>query len=201
MQQATDDILTIDGESPEQEHLPQDLSLATLEKQVEEQLLNALPIALAALPHDQPLYCLLLCYTAEDIASAWPPFLVWGTESYRQTIVGQGEDVSYYLWAPDEIRAQQAQQYEYWFIQPELKNLCLLHSQLMNKKQSYSSAISVLNKLQPEITRLIKEAGIALTEDFVVSYADNTGSVDPLNALKAGIRAEHWEALKRQKYV
>lgn len=174
---------------------------ATIEKQLEIHLLNAFSTALAQVPREQPLYCLLLCYTAEDIAAAWPPFLVWGTEAYRQQIVVQGEDISYYLWAPDEIREQQAAQYEHWFKQPELKDICLVHAQLMSIKQSNSPAIRLLQRLVPDITRLVKESGLALTEDFVVTYVDNTGNVDPLEAIKANISAEQWVALKRQKYV
>lgn len=181
--------------------LPKGETQATIETQLEMHLLDAFSTALAQVPREQPLYCLLLCYTAEDIAAAWPPFLVWGTEAYRQQIVVQGEDISYYLWAPDEIRELQAAQYEHWFKQPELKDICLVHAQLMSIKQSYNPAIRLLQRLVPDITRLVKESGLLLTEDFVVTYVDNTGNVDPSKAIKANISAEQWAALKRQKYV
>jgi len=181
--------------------LPKGETLATVEKRVEAHFLDALPRALAAVPRDQPLYCLLLCYTAEDMASAWPPFLVWGQDAYRQQIAAQGEDISYYLWAPDEIREQQGRAYEYWFDAPELKNACLLHAQLMGMKQSHASATRVLKRLMPAVTRMVAEAGLPVTADFVVSYADNSGYVDPLKAIKASVSPEHWTALKKQKFV
>jgi len=30
---------------------------------------------------------------------------VWGRESYRRSVIEGGESLSYYLWAPDEIRS------------------------------------------------------------------------------------------------
>ncbi|GIO08066.1 hypothetical protein J31TS6_40940 [Brevibacillus reuszeri] len=181
--------------------LPKGESLTTVEARVKSLLLQAIETALANIPQDEKLYCLLLCYTHEDLGAAWPPFLVWGRESYRRSVVERDEDVSYYLWAPDEIRDVQGEDHEYWFDDQELREACLLHAQLMDMRQSNTSAMRVLKQLAPEVLRMAKKAGLPMTDDFVVAFADNTGEVDPLKAMKSGLDAEHWALLKQRGYV
>ncbi|MFD0715622.1 hypothetical protein [Paenibacillus sp. GCM10027626] len=181
--------------------LPKGETLATVEARVQSLFIQAIPTTLDNIPQDEKLYCLLLCYTHEDLGAAWPPFLVWGRESYRQSVVERGEDVPYYLWAPDEIRDVQGEGHEYWFDDRELREACLLHAQLMNMKQSNASAMRVLKQLAPQIHRMAKQAGLPLTDDFVVAYADNTGEVNPLKAMKSGLDAESWALLKQRGYV
>ncbi|WP_312113590.1 hypothetical protein [Brevibacillus reuszeri] len=181
--------------------MPKGESLATVEARVKSLLLQAIETTLDNIPQEEKLYCLLLCYTHEDLGAAWPPFLVWGRESYRQSVVERGEDVSYYLWAPDEIRDVQGEDHEYWFDGQELREACLLHAQLMDMKQSNTSAMRVLKQLVPEVLRMAEHAGLPLTDDFVVAFADNTGEVDPLKAMKSGLDAEHWTLLKQRGYV
>ncbi|WP_051304770.1 hypothetical protein [Chitinilyticum litopenaei] len=180
--------------------LPRGETLKSIEARVQSLLLAALQDALARLPRDEPLYCLLLCYTSGDVSAAWPPFLVCGRESYRQNILAAGEDVSYSLWAPDEITAEVAG-CDYWLDEPALKEACLLHAQLMQLKQSDTSALRVLKQVMAPLEAMVRAAGVTLADDFVVAYADNTGAVDPLPALKARLPAEQWAVLKQRGCV
>ena len=55
--------------------LPKGESLATVEARVKSLLLQAIETTLDNIPQEEKLYCLLLCYTHEDLGAAWPPFL------------------------------------------------------------------------------------------------------------------------------
>ena len=183
--------------------LPKGETLKTVEARVQTLLLQALPDALARIPRDDPLYALLLCFTNEDLPAAWPPFLVWGTESYRRQTLAVGKDVPYHLWAPDEIRGDHTF-HELWLDGPEhqdLRDACLLHSQLMGMKQSDASAMRVLKAIAPELEAMALPSGLPLTDDFAVAVADNTGEIDPLKALKARLTPERWALLKARGWV
>jgi hypothetical protein len=172
-----------------------------LEAQVYECLLDRLPAVLQRIPRGEPIYCLLLCYTNEDPPAAWPPFLVWGKQSYRQQIVAAGEDVSYYLWAPDEIREVQGYDDEHWFEDEQLDDLCRQHVALMYEEESQASLLRVLADLVPEVSRLVSASGLPVTDDFVVAYADNTGEIDTLGALRTSLDPGHWALLEQRGYV
>ena len=180
--------------------LPTGETLKTIEARVQSLLLQALPAALARIPRGEPIYTLLLCYTHEDLPAAWPPFLVWGRASYRTEVLGRGEDVSYYLWAPDEIRGTSDAD-EGWLDDPALRDACLLHGQLMQMKQSDASAMRVLKNLVPLLEDMVRQAGLPITDDFVVAHADNTGEVSPLKAMKARLPAQRWAVLKGRGLV
>ena len=180
--------------------LPKGETLKTVEARVQSLLEQALAAAQERIPRTEKLYCLLLCYTEEDLPAAWPPFLVWGRESYRRSVLERGEDVSYYLWAPDEIRGR-GNADEYWLEDQALRDACLLHSQLMQMKQGKVSAMRVLKNMVPLIEEMMRQAGFPVTDDFVVAYADNTGEISPLKAMKAHLPAERWALLKERGYV
>lgn len=183
--------------------LPKGETLKTVEARVQALLQQALPAALGRIPRDVPLYALFLCFTHEDVPAAWPPFLVWGTESYRQQVVAAGEEVPHDLWAPDEIRGDGAD-HELWFDGPEhqaLREACLLHSQLMGMRHSDASAMRVLKAVVPELEVLARQTGLLLTADFVALMADNTGDIDPLKALKARLTPERWAQLASRGWV
>lgn len=180
--------------------LPKGETLKTVEARVQSLLEPALAAALVHIPHDEPLYCLLLCYTHEDLPAAWPPFLVWGRESYRRRVLERAEDIHYYLWAPDEIRDEGAA-VEYWPKDQALRDACLLHSQLMGMRNSDSSALRVLKHLLPLLESKVKQSGLPITDDFVVAMADNTNEINPLKAMKARLPADHWQLLKQRGYV
>ncbi|ALM85822.1 hypothetical protein [Bordetella sp. N] len=176
-------------------------SIDSLEAQVKAALLERLPAVLQSIPRDEALYCLLLCYTNEDTGAAWPPFLVWGKTSYRDQIVATGESVSYYLWAPDEIREVQGYDDEYWFDDESLVELCARHADLIDVGNSQEPVLRVLAGLVPEVRRLVQAAGLPVTDDFVVAYADNTGAVDTVGAMEAVVDSSLWAVLKQRGYV
>jgi len=176
-------------------------TLATVAAKVEALLVAAITRALAQVPADEKIYALLICYTQEDFGAAWPPFLVWGREPYRSAITHAGEEVRYYLWAPDEIRAAQGDAHEHWFDDPALKEACLLHAQFMDIAQSTASAMRVLKNLAARFNDPTAHAMLNTTDDFVVAHADNTGEIDPLKAMKAALAPEHWALLKARGRV
>jgi hypothetical protein len=179
---------------------PKGETLKTIEARVQSLLEPALAAALAKIPRDEKLYALLLCYTNEDMDSAWPPFLVWAPESYRRAVLERGEEVRYYLWAPDEIRSA-CGDVEHWFDEQPLCDTCLMHHQLMEMEDSDASAMRVLENMMPRLEQMARQAGLPVTDDFVVLYADNTGEVDPLAAMEARLPAGQWALLKQRGYV
>lgn len=176
-------------------------TLATLGAEVERLLIEAIAVQLPRIPRTEPLYCLLLCFTDEDPTAAWPPFLVWGRQSYRDAVLARGEDVRYYLWAPDEIRHAQGDADEHWFDLPALTEACQRHGQYMALRQSPVSARRVLKQVAAWLDAPERRALLHTTEDFVVAVADNSGNLDPLPGMRRAIGPERWARLKSRGYV
>ena len=191
--------------------LPKGETLKTVEARVQDLLLQALPAAIAQVPRNRQLYAMFLCFTHEDLSAAWPPFLVWADAPYRERVLAdEPEEAPYFLWAPDEIRAAASERTgqpapnELWFDDPEhqaLREACLLHAQLMNMKQSDTSAMRVLTAVVPVLEDLVRQSGLPLTDDFVALAADNTNEVDPLKAMKKRLASERWASLKAKGLV
>lgn len=53
----------------------------------------------------------------------------------------------------------------------------------------------------PLLESMVRQAGLPVTDDFVVAFADNTGEVDPLKAMKARLPDAHWALLKQRGLV
>ncbi|WP_199911371.1 hypothetical protein [Stenotrophomonas sp. ZAC14D2_NAIMI4_6] len=176
-------------------------TLAAAAADVERRLMQAIATQLPLIPRDEPLYCLLLCFTDGDFSSAWPPFITWGRQSYRQAVLERGEDVAYYLWAPDEMRAGQRDDDECWFDDPALLDACKRHGRLMEMRGSTTSAMRLLTRVAAWLDAPEQRAHLHTTEDFVVAVADNTGAVDPLPAMRKAIGAQRWARLKAAGYV
>lgn len=176
-------------------------TLATVSAEVQQLLQEALADALPRIPQEEPLYCLLLCFTEEDLSAAWPPFLVWGRQSYREQVLAQGEEVAYYLWAPDEIRQAQVGTCERWFDAPALVQACTRHAQYMALRQSSALAMQVLKAVAAWLDAPEQRGQLRTTDDFVVAVAENTGSVDPLPGLRRALAPERWALLKSRGYV
>ncbi|WP_295521184.1 hypothetical protein [uncultured Stenotrophomonas sp.] len=176
-------------------------TLATVTADVERLLIEAIAAQLPRIPRDEPLYCLLLCFTESDFTAAWPPFLVWGRQPYRDAVLARGEEVKYYLWAPDELRDQQGDAHECWFDDGALVEACKRHSQYMEMRGSDASAKRVLKNVAAWLDAPERRALLAATDDFVVAVADNTGSIDPLPGLRRAIGPERWGRLKERGYV
>ena len=90
---------------------------------------------------------------------------------------------------------------EHWFSDEALGEACLLHGQLMEMKQSNASAMRVLRHMLPLLESMVRQAGLPVTDDFVVAFADNTGEVDPLKAMKVRLPDAHWALLKQRGLV
>lgn len=149
---------------------------------ITERLLSRIPELVRQAALDEPLYALLLCYTEEDFDAAWPPFLVWGRQSWRAEVT---ETPGYYLWAPDEIRAV-GDAHERWLDDDEtLTSLCLRHKALMADRGSQASGRKVLLEVARQLNLLDWSGITPVTDDFVVVLADNSGEVDPRPKMKA----------------
>ncbi|MCL2715690.1 MAG: hypothetical protein FWD68_14165 [Alphaproteobacteria bacterium] len=184
--------------------LPDSESMETIEASVQSLLEQALAAALNEIPREERLYCLLLCFSGEDMDCGWPPFLVWGRESYRRSVLERGEAVGYYLWAPDEIRAKADNKGtgdEYWLQDQTLKDTFLLHRQLMKGEDSNASAMRVLEKTLRPLARMVRQAEIPVTDDFVIAFADSTGEISPLEVMETCLPPERWALLQDRGYV
>ncbi|MBS1159588.1 MAG: hypothetical protein H6R15_2007 [Proteobacteria bacterium] len=154
------------------------------------------PVKQAAL--DGPLYALLLCYTQEDFEAAWPPFLVWGRQSWREQT---SEQVGYFLWAPDEIRGS-GTEHELWLdCDEEIAGLCLRHKMLMSDKGSYTSGKKLLVEVAKQLNELDWPTITPVTDDFVVVVVDNSCEVDPHQDMKACLPPERFALLKGRGWL
>ena len=165
---------------------------------IQEAMLKKIPELVKQAALDEPLYALLLCYTEEDFATAWPPFLVWGRQSWRNQTT---EERGYMLWAPDEIRGNSSA-HELWLdCDDEIAGLCLRHKDLMSDKDSYTSGKKVLLEVAKQLNALDWKAITAVTDDFVVVVADNSCEIDPLKDMKKYLPPERLALLKTRGWL
>jgi hypothetical protein len=175
-------------------------SAAKLTRQIEAMLLELIPPAVARARGKGPYYCLLLCYCAEDFPAGWPPFLLLGSQAERQRIVQRGQNVSYFLWAPDELRNQGEFEIPLHRDQP-LNDACTQHARLMSASDDYSSALGVLRSVATTLNQQDWARIIDVTPDFVVAAVDNTGEVDPAADIQAVILAAKFQSLRQRGLV
>ncbi len=175
-------------------------TIAALSKKVGELLRVEIPRAIARAKVDVTAYCLLLCYCEEDFEAAWPPSLMIGAKTYRDSIVAAGEDVPYLCWAADEMRADENNR---WLDlrTPELEEACRLHVQLMQVKGSFSAAKRLSRELAQELSRNPVPGLRLTTDDFIVAVVDSTGEVDACEDIKRSVSAEQWAKLEAQGLV
>ena len=179
-------------------------TIPALATEIERMLLEQVPAAVAELEEQEkakgPFYCLLLCYCAEDFEAGWPPFLVLGSEAERRRIVEKGEDVRYWLWAPDELREMPGN-IEFGLRDEGLRNHCRLHAQLMGQREDMSSGIKVLRAVAKQLNGFDWSQAIGITPDFIVAAVDNTGEADPIKDIKAVVPATVFRSLKKDGLV
>lgn len=114
-------------------------------------------------------------------------------EAERRRIVERGEEVTYYLWAPDESEETNL----YLPYRDELlDNHCRLHCQLMAVKEDYSSAKKALRNAAKALNELDWPKLLDVTPDFIVAAVDNTGEVEFATDIKATPPAAKYKALK-----
>ncbi len=132
---------------------------------------------------DATYYALLICYCAEDPGAGWPPFVLLANESALSSKECPKSELKYLAWAPDELRTMKGNA-EIHFSNPELLNLCRLHSQLM-----LCHGLSSMKLSLRQIVTLLREIKwseiMNVTPDFVIAYVDNTGGIDPAKDIKA----------------
>lgn len=169
-------------------------TIGTLSAEIEKLLLEAIPPAVQRAKVKSPAYCLLLCYCGEDYEAGWPPFLVVGSEKERRRILKQGDDVAYYLWAPDEMRDKPDNR-EISLDDPALSAKCHVHLQLMSVKGNYTSVRKVLKNVAQGLSAFRWKGLLPATKDFIVAFVDNTGERPFKKDIKASITEERFAEL------
>lgn len=168
-------------------------SIPQLAKEIERMLIEQIPLAVAKARGKGPFYCMLICYCGEDFDAGWPPMLMLKPEAERRRIVERGEEVKYFLWAPDEsdetnVRLRYGDE--------TLENSCRLHCQLMDVKENYSSAKKALRNAAKALNELDWPKLLDVTPDFIVAAVDNTGEFAFATDIKAVVPAAKFKALK-----
>jgi hypothetical protein len=167
-----------------------------LASEIERRLFKKVPSAVARAKPTGQYYCLLLCYCAEDFQAGWPPFVLLGNESERERIVNEGDSISYYLWAPDEMRNHDANVELPLHRDASLNELCAQHARLMDGEGDTSSAMKVLRRISKRMNRRDWSETIGVTADFIVAAVDNTGEVDPAKDIEAVVPPEKFHSLR-----
>ncbi|MGH7140763.1 MAG: hypothetical protein ACREHD_33945, partial [Pirellulales bacterium] len=173
-------------------------SIPQLAKAIERMLKEQIPAAVEKARGKGPFYCLFLCYCEEDFGAGWPPGLVLKTEAERQRIIERGDEVTYYLWAPDESEETNMR---VGLNEETLLRHCDLHNQLMDVDGDYSSAKKALRSVAKALNETDWSNIIDVTHDFVVAAVDNTGEVDFATDIKASIPAPKFRALKKNGLI
>jgi hypothetical protein len=114
-------------------------------------------------------------------------------DAERRRIVERGEEVRYYLWAPDESDETNVR---LPYGDEVLENSCRLHCQLMDAKEDYSSAKKALRNAAKALNELDWPKLLDVTPDFIVAAVDNTGEVELTADIKATVPAAKYKALK-----
>ncbi|MCI0641047.1 MAG: hypothetical protein L0Y72_19855 [Gemmataceae bacterium] len=177
-------------------------SIPSLAKDIERMLLEQIPAEVAKAEKAKgkgPFYCLLLCYCGEDFQAGWPVFLLLGSDAERQRIIQCGME-PIYLWAVGEMEGQEAN-VRLPLRDESLNNYCRLHTQMMDVKEDYSSAMKVLRSVAKALNDLDWSKLIEVTPDFLVAAVDDHGIVNPVDDIKAVISAAKFRTLKQQGLV
>ncbi len=132
---------------------------------------------------DATYYALLICYCAEDPVAGWPPFLLLANESVLTSKECPETELKYKEWAPDELRTMKGNK-EIHFSDPELIDLCSLHSQIM-LCHGLSSMKLALRQIVTSLREMNWSEIINMPTDFVLASVDNTGEIDPTKDIKA----------------
>jgi hypothetical protein len=176
-------------------------TIAQLASEIERRLRKKVLAAVAKTQPKGQYYCLLLCYCAEDFQAGWPPFALLGNELERQRIMKSGDSVTYYLWAPDEMRNHDGNVELPLHRDATLRELCAQHAELMDAAGDTSSAIDVLRRISKRLNRHDWSDVIKVTPDFIVAAVDNTGEVDPAEDIQAMIPAAKFQSLRQRGLI
>jgi hypothetical protein len=174
---------------------------AELASEVERRLLKKVLAAVAKAKPTGQYYCLLLCYCAEDFQAGWPPFVLLGNESERDRIIRSGDSITYYLWAPDEMRNHDANVELPLHRDASLNDLCAKHAEAMDAEGDTSSAMQVLRRICKRLNRRDWSDTIKVTPDFIVAAVDNTGEVDPAEDIEVMIPPEKFQSLRQRGLI
>lgn len=145
-----------------------------------------------------PAYCMILGYNSEDTHCVLPPFILIGLDEERQRIISEGNEIQYYLWAPDELRERCP---EVNLSDPEVLAKCLLFTQLMSLKHSASSGYKILRSVAKRLSSMDWSNILPVTSDFIVFAADNASEIDLMKDMKESVPADKLADLKKRKLL
>jgi hypothetical protein len=168
---------------------------------VERLLCEGVAAAVASVRPLSAVYCVILSYTDEAFLDAWPPFLVLGTEAYRERMRREHPDeLPYYLWAPDEMRGA-AENIELELSDPSLLEKCGIHCELMKVRNSDASGRKVVRDAAIELAKRDWATQMPISDDFVVVAVDNSGGVDPIKDMKKVLAPAAFQKLKKRGWA
>lgn len=147
-------------------------SVASLSKEVEAALLQAIPERLARVTLDSPAYCLFLqyCSSGWDLA----PTLVVATEAHRGSV---DEEL---VWAPGEVEAP-ALELEW----PRWEESWRRLHQLMGG--NFDPALKLLRKVAKTLNERGLQTVLRTTSDFIVTAADSSDGVEIDDDFRASV--------------
>lgn len=166
-------------------------------QELEDFLVDQIPKAIRAAGISETLYCLMICYCGEDIASGWPGHLVLGSEAVRQRHLATcAPDARGLIWAPTEVGAAWK-----WPVpdlcepsaQNELEERALRvrqhvgNSDVLVGQDVVGPLRQVLHRIAQRLNRIDWKPVVPVTRDFVVLAADETYEFDFDDDLEASV--------------
>lgn len=175
-------------------------TMAELSATITSALLEQIPAVIRRARTPGRFYCLLIGYTEEDFTAAWPPFLVLGSEAYLERTVARGDNVSYYLWAPDELRLL-PENIETWLTDEALVRTCALQAQMMEMRGSTAAGRTVVRRVAKALNDVDWHGILETCDDFVVAAVENTGQRDVVKEVKGTVPKSTYRALRARRLI
>ncbi|MCE9552936.1 MAG: hypothetical protein K8T91_06110 [Planctomycetes bacterium] len=199
---------------------------------LEKMLVEMIPAAVRDRgPMPSPLYAVMINYCGEDLIPTLPPELVLGFSSLRDEIVAKhGEGVTYYAWAPDEIKNLSTEVRLDWGQEREsaLQDLCFRIKRLEDATEDAVDELSGLKrflamtwrvslaltgnsqfqKVRTMLCKVARELNdypwdtiTPVTDDFVVFAVDGSQELDVLSDFRKSIPADKRTLLKSRRLI
>jgi hypothetical protein len=144
-------------------------------------MVSAVVERLKAADIKEKLYCIELSYQA--VLRHFPPFLVPGLESYRQSLIKSGKPgKSYEIFAP----VLQGKDWFFEITDPETLETCQQLEQEIQAGEKWNAARQILRQLAAELTHYDWTGILDVTPDFIVFAIDHEMEGDQLEAVLKG---------------
>ena len=159
-------------------------SLKTIAERVESLLVTEIVKTVEGVAADQRFYCLLLYqHQPNDDDEAWPPTIVLGHESDRETIIKQENPSLSELWNAATLRNRDLS-IELELNSPELIEACRIHDELMLEHHDWTSIPRILRNVVANLNAMDWSKTIQCSEALIVGAINNVGDLEPLDPKK-----------------